>query len=318
MHLMEALQHEPRSTLPPQRRHLGTQPPRSPPCRTTLGSDAMGHNSTWHLSFSLRQRLCEFAGAVNEKPRAGAERAVLEGDDYVLHVGHLQFNGQDLDLRAHGGKSQYGSRENRDKAPGRQETNPHLGGIGNHSRAGIIEPASAKGLYCDRPNHAFRRWQRPRFARQFGKLYPAPPNPLILRARRDDIGVVKEKFEVQSLVCSGAESPYDQEIDVTLAQFTAQWLQICGHEMKHDARIAPGEPIDDGRNEACGQNGGASDPHFPSRRIGEKLDVLHRLAQVIEYGHSAIEQGATVLGRLDALGVALKQSHANGTFQFRD
>ena len=63
----------------------------------------------WHPSFSLRQRLCDFTGAVNEKLRDGAERAVLQGDDYVLHVGHLQFNGQDLDLRAHGGKSQYGS-----------------------------------------------------------------------------------------------------------------------------------------------------------------------------------------------------------------
>ena len=43
-----------------------------------------------------------------------------------------------------------------------------------------------------------------------------------------------------------------------------------------------------------------------------------RLAQVIEHGRSAIEQGATVLGRLDALRVAVEQTHANGPFQFRD
>ena len=35
------------------------------------------------------------------------------------------------------------------------------------------------------------------------------------------------------------------------------------------------------------------------------------LAQVVEHGRSAIEQGATVLGRLDPLGGAIEQTHAN-------
>ena len=48
-------------------------------------------------------------------------------------------------------------------------------------------------------------------------------------------------------------------------KFAVQCLHVSGHEMKHDARIAPGEPIDDGGNEARGQKGVASDPHFPSR-----------------------------------------------------
>ena len=64
--------------------------------------------------------------------------------------------------------------------------------------------------------------------------------------------------------------------------------------------------------------GAASDPHFPSRRVGEKLDVLHALAQVVEYGRSAIEQRATVLGRLDPLAVAVEQAHAERMLQFRD
>ena len=77
-------------------------------------------------------------------------------------------------------------------------------------------------------------------------------------------------------------------------------------------------PIDESRNKARCEQGGASDPHFPSRRVGEELDVLRRLAQTIEHSHSAIKQGATVLGRIDALGVAVEQPHANSTFQFRD
>ena len=43
-----------------------------------------------------------------------------------------------------------------------------------------------------------------------------------------------------------------------------------------------------------------------------------RLAQVIEHSHSAIEQGATVLGRLDALAVAVEQAHAERMLQLRD
>jgi hypothetical protein len=74
-----------------------------------------------------------------------------------------------------------------------------------------------------------------------------------LRTRRDDSRVIKEKFEAQSLFCDGSESPCDQKIDVTPAQFTMQRFHISGYQMKDHARIAPGEPIDNTRNEARGQ-----------------------------------------------------------------
>jgi hypothetical protein len=47
------------------------------------------------------------------------------------------------------------------------------------------------------------------------------------------------------------------------------------------------------------------------------LDILHRLAQVVEDGRSAIEQGAAVGSRLYTLGVAVEQTHAYGSLQFR-
>ena len=40
---------------------------------------------------------------------------------------------------------------------------------------------------------------------------------------------------------------------------------------------------------------GASDPHFPRRRVGEKLDILPRLTQVIEHSHSALGKDRTLL-----------------------
>src|ERR1041384_6403363 len=85
--------------------------------------------------------------------------------------------------------------------------------------------------------------------------------------------------------------------------------------MEHDARIASREPIDEIRNKARGQKGAAADPNLPGRRIGQKFDILRRLAQVVEHSRAASEQGATVLGWLDTLGVAVEQSHANGALQ---
>ncbi len=61
--------------------------------------------------------------------------------------------------------------------------------------------------------------------------------------------------------------------------------------------------------------GAASNTRFPRRRVGEKLDVLHALAQLVENSYSAIEQRATILGRLDTLALAVEQAHAERVLQ---
>src|SRR5215207_1662281 len=97
-----------------------------------------------------------------------------------------------------------------------------------------------------------------------------------------------------------------------------QEFRMCGHEMKHDARMTSGKPIGNGGHKARGERGDASDPHFPGSGVGEKLDVLYALTQVVEYSRSAVEQRATELGQLDPLSVAVQQAHAKGTLQIRD
>src|SRR5712671_3566935 len=148
-------------------------------------SSPVGHNSTC-LPFSFREWLGDFAGVLDEKLRGGAERAILQGDNSDWHVGMLQFNGQDLDVRTFG-KTQYRPRDNRKKAPGRQETDPHRGVNGENSRARILESAGAKRFQISRPKRAFRRGQQPRFVRQLSKRDAAPPNPRTLDACHDDV-----------------------------------------------------------------------------------------------------------------------------------
>src|SRR5260370_32740825 len=97
-----------------------------------------GHNPTWCLRFSFREWLGDFAGVVDEKLRGGAERAILQGDNSDWHVGMLQVNGQDLDVRTFG-KTQYRPPDNRKKTPGRQETDPHRGVHGENTRARILQ-----------------------------------------------------------------------------------------------------------------------------------------------------------------------------------
>jgi hypothetical protein len=76
--------------------------------------------------------------------------------------------------------------------------------------------------------------------------------------------------------------------------------------------------LDYGRYKASSEKVATSDSHFSSSRVGEKLDILYGLTEVIKRSRSAIEQDPTVLGHFDALRVAVEQSHANSSFQFRD
>ena len=95
-------------------------------------------------------------------------------------------------------------------------------------------------------------------------------------------------------------------------------LGEIGVDMNGDSRIFSVEPVEHRREHAHHDGVVRADPDFADRRIGQELDVLHRLAQVIEHGHSAIEQGATVLRRLDALAAAIEQSRADRVFEVRD
>ena len=150
----------------------------------------------------------------------------LSGDDSLPHPSHRQLNGQDLDLRAPGGKSQCGSRENRNKAPGRQQTGPHLGGIGDHSRARIIEPAGAKAsittdviTFPAVPTPTERSPTRQvRSCAAETMDFAHPPRRQISTSKRDS--------KSQSLVGNATEPTYNQKIDVTFHQFPVQCLHM--------------------------------------------------------------------------------------------
>src|SRR4051794_30407242 len=88
--------------------------------------------------------------------------------------------------------------------------------------------------------------------------------------------------------------------------------------MKHHARMAPGETIDDGRDEARTERRGASDPHLTRGWVGKEFDVLNALPQLVESCMAAIEHGAPVFGELDAVRVSVQETHPESLLQLPD
>jgi hypothetical protein len=78
--------------------------------------------------------------------------------------------------------------------------------------------------------------------------------------------------------------------------------------------MLPAEPVEHGREHAHNNGIGGDDPDLAHRRIGQELDVLYRLAQVVEHSGSAFQQGATVLRRFGTVTAAIEQPHADRVF----
>src|SRR5437762_8867563 len=62
----------------------------------------------------------------------------------------------------------------------------------------------------------------------------------------------------------------------------------------------------------------ASNPHFATCRTGHELDISDRLLQLIEDSNAPPYESAAIHRRLDALRVAIEQSHAECVFKISD
>jgi hypothetical protein len=111
----------------------------------------------------------------------------------------------------------------------------------------------------------------------------------------------------------------EKEVDSAFAQ-AADLLRVRRYRrhMHGDSRIFPVEPVEHCGEQAHDHRIMRADPDFADRRIGQKLDVLHRLSQIVEHGRSAVEQRAAVLCRLSAMAAAIEQPHAHRLLKVRD
>src|SRR5262245_44378661 len=77
--------------------------------------------------------------------------------------------------------------------------------------------------------------------------------------------------------------------------------------------------------EYCRRNGLARAGRTPATmisgqpiRVGQGLERLYALSQLVENGHPALEQGLAIRRQFDALGAAIKQAHAQVVFEVGD
>src|SRR5262249_31452150 len=130
--------------------------------------------------------------------------------------------------------------------------------------------------------------QHPRFLHQIGEFDFAPADPCVLLAGDYNVSVAKQQLEAP-LVRKGTQPTGDQKIDFALAQGCEQHFPRPYNHAKYEPRQTPGQSLDDGRYEACGQYWIASDAHVARCWIGEEFNVLHPLPQLVEYSDPALE-----------------------------
>ncbi len=181
-------------------------------------ADAKVNFATIRAVLSRRKRSPNLARGLDEFLRGGAERAIPQCHDSVWQARDGEFDGQDLNFGSPTEELQHGSRQDREEAPGGQETDPHFRWHCDHSRTRALESVGAEGLVEERCNRCFRWSQHPGFIHEFGKRNPSPPCPRTLHARSDDQRILIERFKLQSLIVDGSPQYCDQEINVPLIQ----------------------------------------------------------------------------------------------------
>src|SRR6185312_16369177 len=118
------------------------------------------------------------------------------------------------------------------KAARRQEADAHMRAVRNHGCTRGREAAAPKRLGYDSTDHTVGRRQHPGLVRQILDVDPAPARPRVLRARRDDIRLVKERLEVETWVFDAAVAAHDQEIDLALCKLAAQRSDVAAGDVE--------------------------------------------------------------------------------------
>jgi hypothetical protein len=127
---------------------------------------------------------------------------------------------------------------------------------------------------------------------------------------------VKEDFRVDVVVEPRQNAP-EQEIDIALTKVAElQLVRDNRNHLNRDSRILAAKSVDHCWQHANDDRIGCSHPNFADGRINQEFYILYCLAQIIEYRRPAIEQGQAILRWFDSLVATIKETDAEGLFQF--
>src|SRR5437867_1989176 len=169
------------------------------------------------------------------------------------------------------------------------------------------------------PNAGCR--EDPALISQVSKVDLPPIEPAALRSRCDDELVLKERLYGQvignGLLRETAPAARDDKIDVTFQQ-RRQRAEV--HVI--DIEACPWKPL---HEQFCDrrQNGRrnrfrAANPNLTGGVLGQELNLLNPLLELIKSRAAALEQDVAVDRRHNAARAAIQQAYAQGGFQVRN
>jgi len=161
--------------------------------------------------------------------------------------------------------------------------------------------------------------KEPRLVDEVREIDLAAAGPSAAHSGRHDQAIIEQNFHIQiidwEIVEKQCREVSKNEIASPIAQGRHLQSQIIRWvHVYNDARVFPEERFKDwGKDRRDGF--GATDPEFPSGRIGQKLDVPYSLLQFVKGCEAPLEKRMAVHSWLDAMRIAVEKSHAERAFE---
>jgi hypothetical protein len=130
--------------------------------------------------------------------------------------------------------------------------------------------------------------------------------------------IVEQHTLLRIIVSTTLGHTGDDQVDAAVVEFAIKNDSVGLRDVKYDAWILLQQRLEDRRQEIGRQRRRCPDAQLAKGGIGQKIDQLKSLSQIVEKSEAALIQGATVHCGLDAASVAVDQVHAEGVLKIGD
>src|SRR4029079_2424833 len=195
-------------------------------------------------------------------------------------------------------------------AAGLEEIGPHLERRRHDGRTRKIKSAGAERIQDERTERIIGCRKGPRLSHEIRQPDAASLNPRASQTGRHDVGTLEQTFEADPAVEIFSKVAMDQKVDAAFIEAAPVLIAIEDLDVEGDPRITPCQTVNHGRDKACGDRRRCPDAYIARAWVGEKIDVLDALPQLVEGGVAAAEHGAAVVGEFDSTRVSLQQAHS--------
>ena len=162
----------------------------------------------------------------------------------------------------------------------------------------------------------------PSFILQFCEIDSSPSSPRTFFARDDAHSIIEQDLYIQIIVdlVAGNRSRQSRQNKIERTLMKLREFRGIGQlrDMKVDPRIALAELFDHWMKDGLGEPLLAPDAQFAGRRVGQILQRLNALPQLVKHGQAAFEQSVAINRWLDSRRTAIEQADTNGSFEIAD